>query len=45
MLLKYSIEYKRKKTFWKVKNLKKKKKEYLRDLQKEDLSNVRTNII
>ena len=27
------------------KRLKKRKKEYLKDLQKEDLSNVRTNII
>jgi hypothetical protein len=36
-------EYKKKRIFWRGKNLKKKKKEYLKDSQKEDLSNVRTD--
>ena len=44
MRLKYSLEFKKKRTFWKVKNLKKKKKEYLKDLQKEGQNEVRTNI-
>ena len=44
MRLKYLIEFKKKKTFWKAKTLKKKKKEYLKDLQKEDQNEIRANI-
>ena len=44
MRSKYLIEYKKKKIFQKVKNLKIKKKEYLNGLQKEDQNELRTNI-
>jgi hypothetical protein len=40
MLLKYLIESKRKKILSRVKNLKRKKIRYLKDLQKEDRNNV-----
>ena len=40
--LKYLTEYKKKKIYSKVKNLKKKNKRFLKELQKEDRNNVRT---
>ena len=40
MLLKYLTESRRKKIYLKVKNLKRKKKKFSKDLQKEDLNNV-----
>ena len=44
MRLKYLTESNKKKTFWRANILKKKKKEYLKDLQKEDQNELRTNI-
>ena len=44
MLLKYLIEYKKKRIFSRVKNLRRKKKEFLKDSQKEDRNELRADI-